>query len=294
MFRGIITALVTPFKDGEFDAQAFESLVDWQIAEGAHGLVVNGTTGESPTIEEDELLEMIRIAITTAKNRVPILVGTGSNSTKKSIKLTQMAQKLGAKGALIIAPYYNKPTQAGLYAHYKAIHDETDIPILIYNAPGRVIVDITAETTAKLATLKRIAGIKDCSNDIERPIAIGCALDKLGRTDFALLTGDDPDALAFGASGGHGCISVTANIIPKTLAKMQELMLGGNFAEALKIHKQVLPLHKAMFCETNPAPVKYALHLMGKISSEVRMPLAELGDSSKEHVKTAMRSLGII
>lgn len=294
MFKGIITALVTPFKNGAFDAKAFESLVDWQINQGVHGLVVNGSTGESPTVEEDELLEMVKIALATSNARVPIIIGTGSNSTRKSIKLTLAAQKMGASAAIIVAPYYNKPTQAGLYEHYKAIHDESDLPIIVYNVPSRAVVDIGSETIIKLAKLKRIVGIKDCSGDSTRPITIGRALDELGRDDFSMLTGDDPDALAFGASGGKGCISVTANIAPKPLAQMQELMLGGNFVEALKIHKKMLTLHNAMFCEVNPVPVKYALHLMGKISDEVRMPLAQLGDASKGKVKAALIELGMI
>lgn len=294
MFKGIITALVTPFKNGAFDAKAFENLVDWQINQGVHGLVVNGSTGESPTVEEDELLEMIEIAVATANARVPVIIGTGTNSTKKSIKLTQTAQKMGASGALLVTPYYNKPTQSGLYGHFKAIHDESDLPIIVYNVPSRVVVDISAETMGRLAKLKRIVGMKDCSGDSTRAIVIGRTLDELARDDFTMLTGDDPDALAFGASGGKGCISVTANIAPKPLAQMQELMLGGNFAEALKIHKKMLPLHNAMFCEVNPVPVKYALHLMGKISDEVRMPLAQLGEISKGKVKAALIELGMI
>ncbi len=294
MLSGIITALVTPFKDDKFDSVAFKDLVKWQIQEGVNGLAVNGATGESPTVEEDELIQMIEIATTLAKSKVPVLVGTGLNSTKRSIKLTQMAQKMGASAALIVSPYYNKPTQAGIYEHYKAIHDETDIPIIVYNVPARAIIDIGLDTLERLIGLKRIAGIKDCSHDVERPIAIKRMLKKSGRSDFSLLTGDDSEALAFGVSGGHGCISVTSNIVPRELAQMQKAIANNNFADALKIHSRLLNLNKTLFCETNPIPVKYALHLMGKISSEVRLPLTVPSDSSKNQIKLALHELGLI
>jgi 4-hydroxy-tetrahydrodipicolinate synthase len=291
---GIITALVTPFKDGELDRGAFEKLVDWQINEGVHGLVINGSTGESPNIEEEELQDMVGIAVNIANKRAPIIIGTGSSSTKKTVKLTQIAQKGGANAAMVVVPYYNKPTQAGLYEHYKAIHDASDLPIIIYNVPSRVIVDLKSDTFEKLASLPRIAGIKECGGSISRPVALGRIIDGLGKKNFSIFTGNDLDALAFGASGGTGCISVTANVAPKTLAQMQELMLAGNFTAALKIHKKMLVLHEAMFCETNPIPVKYALRLMGKLSDEVRLPLVGLSDASKKQVEAAMKAIELI
>ncbi len=294
MFKGIITALITPFKNGKFDSKAFEGLVDWQIKEGVHGLVIGGTTGESPTIEEDELTQMINIAVNTSNSRVPVIIGTGSNSTKKTIRLTQTAQKLGANAAIVVAPYYNRPSQAGLYEHYKAIHDESDLPIIIYNVPSRTSVDISADTLGKLAALSRIIGVKECSVDVNRPVSLGKIIDSLGKDNFVMVTGNDQEALSFNASGGKGCISVTANVAPRALARMQELMLEGNFAEALNVHKKMMVLHDAMFCEVNPVPVKYALSLMGKVADEVRLPLVGLSEASKNKVENAMKAVGLI
>lgn len=294
MFKGIITALVTPFKNGKFDSKAFEGLVDWQIKEGVHGLAINGTTGESPTIEEDELTQMINIAVNTSNGRVPVIIGTGSNSTKKTIQLTQTAQKMGASAAMVVAPYYNRPSQAGLYEHYKTIHDESDLPIIIYNVPSRTAVDISGDTIGKLAELPRIIGVKECSADVNRPVNLGRIIDSLGRDNFVMFTGNDPEALSFGASGGKGCISVTSNVAPKALAHMQELMMSGNFTGAREVHKKMLLLHNAMFCEVNPVPVKYALSLMGRISDEVRLPLVGLSEANKNKVEDAMKAIGLI
>ncbi|MCE2991450.1 MAG: 4-hydroxy-tetrahydrodipicolinate synthase [Candidatus Jidaibacter sp.] len=294
MFKGLLTALVTPFKKGEIDFESFANLISWQISEGIHGLVVNGTTGESPTIEENEFCELIKTAVKIADGRVPIVVGTGTNSTAKTIRLTQLAQKLCADAALVVAPYYNRPTQEGLHAHYKSVHDETNLPIILYNVPKRTGVDITADTVCKLAEHKRIVGVKECSGDISRVSYMDSMITKLGRKDFSILAGNDPESLTFAANGGKGCISVTANIAPKLLAYMHELMMAGQFKNALVLHNKMNILHNAMFCEVNPVPVKYALYMMGKIANELRSPLLPLSKEREKEVSSAMKEVGIL
>ncbi|MDF3046909.1 MAG: dapA [Candidatus Midichloriaceae bacterium] len=294
MFKGLLTALVTPFKKCEIDFESFSNLITWQINEGVHGLVINGTTGESPTIEQDELCELIKTAVKVVDGRVPIVVGTGTNSTTKTIKLTKLAQELGADAALVVAPYYNRPTQNGLYAHYKSIHDETNLPIIMYNVPKRTGVDISPDTICKLAEHNRIVGVKECCGDISRVSYMDDTITKMGRKDFSILAGNDPESLAFAANGGKGCISVTANIAPRLLSHMHELIMMGQFQDALVLHKKMDAVHKAMFCEVNPVPVKYALSLMGKISNELRSPLLPLSKGRGKEVETAMKEAGIL
>jgi 4-hydroxy-tetrahydrodipicolinate synthase len=289
-FKGIYTALITPFKDGKVDEQAFQSFVEWQINEGVHGLVPCGTTGESPTLTHDEHNRVVALCIEVAKGRVPVMAGTGSNSTDEAIMMTQHAQKAGADGALIVAPYYNKPTQEGIYQHYKAIHDAVDLPIVIYNIPGRSVINITDDTLARLSELPRIAGVKDATGDLARVYTLRSKLKK----PLQLLSGEDMTAIAFNASGGHGCISVTSNILPKLCAQIQEACLAGDYAKALKLNDPLVALHNVMFCETSPAPVKYAAALLGKCQPDVRLPLVMLSDEGKKHVSDVLNKMRLL
>ncbi len=291
MFKGAITALITPFKDGQVDEKAYQDFVNWQIEEGIHGVASCGTTGESPTMPHDEHNKITKLCIEAAAGRVPVMAGTGSNSTAEAISLTKHAQKAGANAALISTPYYNKPNQEGLYQHYKAIADATDIPIILYNIPGRSVVDMSDETIARLAVLPNIVGIKDATGDLSRTTSLR---NKLDGQEFCLLSGEDATALAFNAQGGVGCISVTSNIAPKQVAKIQELTLAGDYKAALPLHDALIPLHSTMFCDTSPGPVKYAASLMNICQTELRLPLTEPGDSSKEIIKTAMKNYGLI
>jgi 4-hydroxy-tetrahydrodipicolinate synthase len=290
MFSGVLTALITPFKNGVVDEQAYTNFVDWQIKQGVHGLVPCGTTGESPTLSHSEHDHVVALCIEAAKNRVPVLAGTGSNSTAEAIRMTQNAKKAGADGALIVTPYYNKPTQRGLYAHFAAIHDAVEIPIIIYNIPGRSVVDMNVETMAELAKLPRIVGVKDATADLFRPAK---ALAAMG-ADFCQLSGEDATALEFNQAGGVGCISVTANIAPKLVSQTQNLWREGKVEEAFALQQKLIPLHDAMFCETSPAPVKYAASLLGLCQGDLRLPLVEITDESKAKVKNAMQQLGLI
>lgn len=292
MFHGAITALVTPFnKDGSLDIKSFQNLVEWQISEGIHGLLAYGSTGEAPTLSNDEKAQIIKSCTTITKGKVPVMAGTSSNCTKTTIELTKAAKDLGADAVLIVAPYYNKPTQEGIYQHFKAVNDAVNIPIYIYNNPSRSIIDISDDVVARLSKLQNIKGIKDSSGTSERVISLGNLLD---RDDFIQLTGDDPMAISFNANGGTGCISVAANIFPRECAKMQNLMSDGNYKDALKIQKKLMPLYKAIFCETNPTPTKYALSLMKKMNDNVRLPLVGLQDKSKEFVQKTLRDLCIL
>jgi 4-hydroxy-tetrahydrodipicolinate synthase len=290
MFQGIYTALITPFSGGKLDEKAFQAFVDWQITEGVHGLVPCGTTGESPTLTHDEHQRVVELCIEVAKGRVPVMAGTGSNSTEEAIALTQHAQKAGAQGALIVAPYYNKPTQEGIYQHYKAIHDATDIPIVIYNIPARSVINITDDTLARLSELPRIAGVKDATGDLARVYTLREKMKK----PLALLSGEDMTAIAFNASGGQGCISVSSNIMPKRCAEVQELCLKGDYVNALKKHDELVGLHNIMFCETSPAPVKYAASLMGKCKADLRLPLAPLSEANQKAVGELLKKLHLI
>ncbi len=290
MFKGSITALVTPFRDGAVDEKAFAGLVEWQIAEGIDGLVPCGTTGESPTLSHDEHKRIVELCIKAAAKRVPVIAGTGSNSTAEAIELTQHAKKAGADAALLVMPYYNKPTAEGQYQHFKAIHDSADIPIILYNIPGRSIVDMSVETMARLAKLPRIVGVKDATADLVRPILtrIACG------PQFCQLSGEDATALPFLIQGGHGCISVTANVAPRLTADLQRAWRAGDIVKAQSINERLAPLHKAMFCESSPGPVKYALERLGKCRSDLRLPLVPLAETSRLVVDAALRQVGLL
>lgn len=290
MFKGSITALITPFRDGAVDEAAFRKLIDWQIAEGTHGVVPCGTTGESPTLSHKEHRQVTEICIETVNKRVPVIAGCGSNSTSEAIGLCQHAQEAGADAALVVTPYYNKPTQEGLYQHFKAIHDATDLPIIIYNIPARSVVDMSVDTMARLAQLPRIVGVKDATADLGRATRQRNACGP----DFCMLSGEDITALAFNAHGGRGCISVTSNIAPRLCAEFQELTLKGDFAGALKLQDKLAVLHDAMFVETSPGPVKYAASLLGLCSAEMRLPMAPVSDRTKAVVEAALKSVGLL
>ncbi|MBE0530197.1 MAG: 4-hydroxy-tetrahydrodipicolinate synthase [Rhodospirillales bacterium] len=290
MFKGSLVALITPFRNGELDEKAFRDFVEWQIQEGTDGLVPVGTTGESPTLSHDEHKRVVELCIEVAKGRVPVMAGAGSNSTREAIALTQHAKKVGAAAALVVTPYYNKPTQEGLYQHYKAIHDAVDLPIIIYNIPGRSIVDMSVATMARLAKLPRIAGVKDATNDLARPMRTRIACGK----DFCILSGEDATAIQLMAGGGHGCISVTANIAPRLCADMHRAWRAGDMAKVMDLQERLMPLHDALFCETSPGPVKYAASLLGKCTAEARLPLCDIAETSKQRVKEAMAAAGLL
>ena len=290
MFRGSLVALVTPFRDGKVDEKAFQSFVAWQIAEGTHGLVPCGTTGESPTLSHDEHRRVVELCIEAAARRVPVIAGTGSNSTEEAIELTRHAKEAGADGALIVTPYYNKPTQAGLYAHYRAIAEAVDLPIIIYNIPGRTGVDMSVETMARLAALPNIVGVKEATGDVTRVTKQRRSIGE----GFCQLSGDDVLALGQMAHGAVGCISVTANIAPRQLSQFQEACMAGDFVAGRKQHDRLAPLHEALFLETNPGPVKYAASLIGHGTGAVRLPLVEVADSTKEKVRQAMTAVGLL
>jgi 4-hydroxy-tetrahydrodipicolinate synthase len=289
MFHGSIVAIVTPFRNGKIDERAFAELVEWHVAEGTHGFVPVGTTGESPTLSHAEHARVVELCVEAVARRRPVIAGTGSNSTAEAISLTRHAAEAGANAALIVTPYYNKPTQEGLYAHYRAIHEAAEIPIIIYNIPGRSVVDMSPETMARLAELPRIVGVKDATADIVRPLLTAEACG----AGFCQLSGEDGNALAFLAHGGHGCISVTANVAPGLCARMQEAWRAGRPGEALALQRRLLPLHRALFCETSPAPAKYALSRMGRCSDELRLPLVGLSAASKARVDAALAAVGI-
>lgn len=289
MFKGSFVALITPFKNGKVDARAFQDLVDWQIKQGTHGLVPCGTTGESPTLSHEEHKRVVEMCIEVAHGRVPVMAGAGSNSTGEAIALTKHAKQAGADAVLVVTPYYNKPNQAGLYAHYKALHDATRIPIFIYNIPPRSVIDMSVETMAELAKLPRIRGVKDATGDIVRPLRMrGAAGER-----FCQLDGDDVTALAFNAHGGVGCISVTANIAPKEIAQLQEASLAGDHAKALEIQERLMPLHQALFVEPNPGPVKFAASVLNICGPDVRLPLVSPTKETQARVRAALKAAGI-
>jgi 4-hydroxy-tetrahydrodipicolinate synthase len=290
MFKGSIVALLTPFRNGAVDERAFQDLVEWQIAQGTHGLVPCGTTGESPTLSHSEHKRVVALCVEAAKRRVPVIAGTGSNSTAEAIDFTRHAKSAGADAALIVCPYYNRPTQEGLYQHFKAIHDAVELPIIIYNIPIRTAVDMSVVTMARLAKLANIVGVKDATNDLARPLRTRQAIGP----DFCMLSGEDVTALSFNAQGGVGCISVTANVAPRACADMQEAWQKGDIARATRINDRLAALHDALFVETSPAPVKYAASLLGKATHEVRPPLVAASAEAQAKVQQAMRVAGVL
>ena len=290
MIKGSLPALVTPFKNGELDLVTLKKLVEWHIAEGSTGLVPVGTTVESPTLSHEEHQKVIEVVVETAAGRVPVIAGAGSNNTVEGISLIRHAERVGATAALVVTPYYNKPTQAGLIAHFTALHDCCSLPIIIYNIPGRSVVDMTPETMGTLAKLPRIIGVKDATGKIERVSMqrITCG------PDFIQLSGEDATALGFNAHGGVGCISVTANVAPRLCAEFQAATLAGDYARALAYQDKLMPLHEAIFLEPGLAGAKYGLSLQGLCSEDVRLPLVGLTDATKARIKSAMQHAGIL
>jgi 4-hydroxy-tetrahydrodipicolinate synthase len=289
-FQGSFTALITPFENGQFDEHAFRKLVDFQIQSGTHGLVPTGTTGESPTLSHDEHRRVVEVCIEQAAGRVPVIAGTGSNSTAEAIELTKHAKAAGASGVLVVSPYYNKPTQEGLYQHFKAINDAVDIPIIVYNIPPRSVVDISVATMARLFALQNIAGVKDATGSVVRISQQRLALGP----DFIQFSGDDGLALGVMAHGGHGCISVTANIAPALCAEFQNACLAGDFRRALQLNDRLMPLHEALFIESNPGPVKYAAERLGLCRGDLRLPLAPISEASRRVVDEALVKAGLM
>ena len=293
MFKGSNVALITPFKDNKLDKEAYVKLIHFHLENGTHGLVPAGTTGESPTLNHDEHEQVIELCIKESNGKIPVIAGTGSNSTEEAISLTKHAEKVGANGALIVTPYYNKPTQEGLYQHYKAINDNTSLPIIIYNIPSRCVIDMSVDTMARLFELKNIAGVKDATGD---PNRIDETLKKLG-PDFIQLTGEDGFALEFNKRGGEGIISVTANIAPKLCSDFQKYSKSktdNEIKEAERIDQILQPIHKSLFIESNPAPVKYAAKLLGLCGDEIRLPLVKIKKETEDQVKNSLLSAKLI
>jgi 4-hydroxy-tetrahydrodipicolinate synthase len=288
--RGSITALVTPFKNGDLDETALRDHVNWQLENGTHGIVPVGTTGESPTLTPREHERVVEICVEEARGRVPVVAGAGSNSTAEAIAFSRHAEKVGADAVLIVTPYYNKPTQEGLYRHYKAVNDAIGIPIIIYNIPARSVIDMSVETMARLYELRNIAGVKDATANVAR---VSLQRQAMG-PDFLQLSGEDATALGFMAHGGHGCISVTSNVAPAQCSEMQEACLRGDYASALKVQDRLMPLHTALFIETNPSPAKYALSVLGRMSDEVRLPMVPVSEKTKQTVRSAMTHAGLV
>lgn len=288
-FKGSFTALITPLNNGEVDEKAFQNFVDWQIKEGTNGLVPCGTTGESPTLTHEEHKRVTELCIEVAKGRAVVMAGAGSNSTAEAIELAVHAEKAGADALLVVTPYYNKPTQEGLFRHYEAINNAVSTPIFIYNIPGRSVVDMNMGTMARLAKLANIVGVKDATSDLARPIQVA----KIIGHDFVQLSGEDATAIPFLAAGGHGCISVTSNIAPRLCAEQHKAWADGNVDKAMEIQERLIPVHGAMFCESSPGPVKHAAEILGICSSELRLPLCEISEASKKTVTDALRQAGI-
>ncbi|MEN2494508.1 MAG: 4-hydroxy-tetrahydrodipicolinate synthase [Hyphomicrobiaceae bacterium hypho_1] len=290
MFKGSIPALITPFQNGKVDEDAFGRLVDWQIREGSSGVVPVGTTGESPTVTNEEHKRIVEICVEVTQKRVPVIAGAGSNSTAEAIIYAQHAKQVGADAVLIVMPYYNKPTQDGLYRHIKAINDTVDLPIILYNVPSRTVSDMQVSTMARCAKLKNVTGVKDATADIAR---VSLQRQDCGK-DFLLLSGEDATALGFNAHGGHGCISVTANVAPRLCAHLQNASLSGDFKTALYYQDLLMPLHSALFLETNPAPVKYACAKLGFGDGFARLPLAPISSATQRAVDAAMKHAGLL
>ncbi|WP_439597646.1 4-hydroxy-tetrahydrodipicolinate synthase [Falsiroseomonas sp.] len=291
MFRGSLVALITPMHaDGSLDAKAFSDFVAWQIAEGTQGLIPVGTTGESPTLSHAEHHQVVDLCIAAAAGRVPVIAGTGSNSTAEAVDLTRHAKAAGADAALVVTPYYNKPTQEGMYRHFMAIADAVDLPIIIYNIPPRSVVDMSVETMARLAKHPNIVGVKDATANLTRPLHTTAAIGP----DFCQLSGEDHTALAFLAAGGHGCISVTANIAPRLCREMHDAWAEGRIKDAQAIQARLTPVHDAMFCETSPGPVKLAASLLGHGTDFCRLPMAPVAESTRSRVRAAMTGAGLL
>lgn len=288
MLHGTFTAIITPFRDGKVDEAAWTHLIERQIAEGVHGLAPCGTTGEAATLKLEERQRLVELCVQVARGRVPVLAGAGSNDTAEAIELTRHAKRVGADAAMVVAPYYNRPSQEGILAHFRAINEAVQLPLLVYNVPSRTGVDISVETMARLSALPNVIGCKDATGDLTRVARHqrACA------EGFLLFSGDDPTALGFNAHGGVGCISVTANVVPGACAKMQEACLAGDFVTARRIDQGLTELHRALFVEPSPAPTKYALALLGLCREELRLPLLALSESGREPVRAAMRLAG--
>jgi 4-hydroxy-tetrahydrodipicolinate synthase len=289
-FHGSMPALVTPFKDGKFDEPAFRALVDWQISSGSHGLVPVGTTGESPTLTHAEHRRVVEVCIDEARGRVPVIAGAGSNNTVEAIDLARHAEKAGADAVLVVTPYYNKPTQEGLFRHFKAISDAIGIPIIIYNIPGRSVIDMSVETMKRLSELENIVGVKDATGDLAR---VSRQRHAMG-ADFIQLSGEDMTALAHMSAGGHGCISVTANAAPALCAQLMEAVFKGDYATALTLQDKLTPLHAAIFLEPGVAGAKYALSLIGRVNNEVRLPLVPVTEGVESAIRRAVVHAGLL
>ena len=290
LFRGVMPALVTPFRDGAVDEKAFVALIERQIVGGVHGLVPVGTTGETATLSHDEHRRVVELCVATARGRVPVIAGAGSNSTAEAIELVRHAKTVGADAALVVTPYYNRPSQEGLYAHYRAINDAVQMPVLVYNVPGRTSVDILNETIYRLAELPNIVGIKDASGDIVRASfqRLHCG------DDWVMLCGDDPLALGYMAHGGHGCISVTANVAPQACAQFYNAAMGGQWSAALAVQDRLVRLHKALFADASPSPTKFALAHLGLCAEDTRLPIVPCSEAARSEVLAAMRDAGLI
>lgn len=291
MFKGSLVALITPMRpDGALDEKAFAEFVEWQISEGTHGIVPVGTTGESPTLSHHEHRRVVEIAVKVSNGRIPVIAGAGSNSTAEAIELARHAREAGADGILVVTPYYNKPTQEGMFLHFSAIADAADIPLIIYNIPPRSVVDMSVETMARLAKHRNIVGVKDATANLVRPLHTSRACGE----DFIQLSGEDHTALSFNAAGGHGCISVTANVAPRLCSEMQSAWSEGRFKDAMAIQNRLVPLHDALFAETSPGPVKFAASLLGKTSDMCRLPLAPIMEPTRARVRAAMTEVGLL
>jgi 4-hydroxy-tetrahydrodipicolinate synthase len=290
MFKGSFTALITPFEGSEVDVDALKKIAEFQVQSGTHGLVPAGTTGESPVLSHDEHEKVVEACIAAARGRVPVIAGAGSNSTKEAVALSRHAEKAGASAVLVVTPYYNKPTQEGMYQHFKAISDAVAIPVIIYNIPSRSVVDMSVATMERLFHLPNIAGVKDATAN---PVRVSQQRAAMGE-GFNQLSGEDATALAFMAHGGHGCISVTSNVAPRLCAEFQNACLAGDFKRALTLHGRLMPLHEALFVETNPAPVKYAASLLGLCKPDTRLPLVPLSDAAKAAVEAALEKTGLM
>ena len=293
MFKGSNVALITPFKDSKLDVEAYIKLIHFHLKNGTNGLVPAGTTGESPTLNHDEHEKVIELCVKESNGKIPVIAGTGSNSTEEAISLTKHAEKVGADGVLVVTPYYNKPTQEGLYQHYKAINDNTNLPIIIYNIPSRCVIDMSVDTMSRLFELKNIAGVKDATGDLDR---LDQQLKKMG-PEFILMTGEDGLAFEFNKRGGVGCISVTANIAPKLCSDMQKYSKSksdNEVKEASRIDQMLQPLHKSLFIESNPAPVKYAAKVLGLCDDEIRLPLVKIKKETQEEIKKALKSAELV
>lgn len=290
MFKGSITALATPFRNGKVDEPAVQNLVERQIVAGSHGLVPVGTTGESPTLSHEEHDRVVSLVVEAAARKVPVIAGAGSNSTEEAVRLIRHAKTAGADGALVVTPYYNKPSQEMLYQHFRAVHDAADLPIIIYNIPGRCVVDMSVATMARLADLPNIVGVKDATMDLGRPLDTRLAIGP----DFVQLSGEDPTVVAFLAQGGHGCISVTSNVAPAECAHLHNAWQAGDLGTVAALRDRLMPLHRALFVEPNPVPVKYALSRLGLCTDEVRLPLTPANAETRGRVDAALLAVGLL